>query len=213
MTGERFLDLLMGRLGGRTEATLRATALLEAQHVQENALEGDAFLPWFLIKQDTSLVLSVGTREVVVPSDFIREVEDDDALVVVDSEGIEHTLEKKSLAELRAFWTPEATASVPKNYALVGSNLMIFPLSEKALQLKLRYFAKQALLNDDSVETSWLKYASDLLLARVGYIMSSLHIRDDEKAAEFAGQITAARSRLIAEDQAREEANRSRTMG
>lgn len=213
MTGERFLDLLMGRLGGRTEATFRATCLLEAQQAQETVLEGDAFLPWFLIKQDPNLALAVATREVAIPADFIREVEDDDALVVVDGEGIEHELEKKSLEELRGHWTPEATASVPKNYTLVGGNFLVFPLPEEALQVKARYFARQTLINDDAVETTWLKYASDWLLAQTGYTMASFHVRDDEKAIEFLQAISIARTRIIGENTAREEANRSRTMG
>lgn len=213
MTGERFFDLLMGRLGRRQNPELRALAVLEAQQAQENELEGDPFLPWFLITENATATLDIGERRVEVPTDFLRELEEEGGLSVIDGEGIEHVLEKKTFDENMSYWGAEATAEVPQNYSLVGKYFMIFPLPELELTIKMRYYARDAAPADNSNENLWLKHASDLLLASTGYVMASKHIRDDEKVGEFSNDKTAARGRLIAFDTAQREANMERRMG
>lgn len=213
MTGEQMFNLMMGRLGKRTNPNLRATCVLEAQYVQEFELESAPVLPWFLITENASATLTVNERRVEVPTDFLRELEEEGELEIVLSDGTRRTLKKKTWDENLNWHGAEATADAPENYSLVGKYFMIFPLPTLALSLRMRYYAKDTLVADSSVETLWLKYAADLLLSKAGYRVSSFHLRDTEKAAEFAADITRAEKRLSDVETARAEANLSRKMG
>lgn len=213
MTGQQLFDLLMGRLGDRAEPALRATCVLEAQLVQQTELEGGAFLPWFLVSRSQTGTLSVGAREHVVPTGFIRELDEESALLVTNPAGNEITLIKKPYDELRRWHGLEATADVPENYCLSGSHFLIFPLPNLALATRYRCYKGATLLNDDGVETSWSRYAPDLLLAHTGYNVATKHLAWPEKAAEFKDDKSTAMGRLIAMDTARAEANIDRNMG
>jgi len=203
----------MGRLGGRTEPDLRATCLLEAQYVQETELEGGPILPWFLISEDTVAVMTIEERRLEVPDDFLRELDDEGALVLVKEDGSEQELIKKSYDELVSWHGLTTTADYPENYALVGKYFMLFPLPLKASTVRMRYYARDVVLNDDNTENQWLKWATDLLLAATGYAVASKHIRDDEKAVEFSKDRDKAHGRLVVQHTARDEGNRDRSMG
>lgn len=213
MTGAEFLTLLMGRLGGRTSATTRATALLEAKLVQQTELEEGAFLPWFLINRSLTGTLSVGARELAVPTGFIRELDEEDAVLVTNPDGKEVNLVKKPYNELRNWHGLDATADVPENYSLSGDKFLIFPLPNLVLATRYRVYAGVTVVNDDAVETLWTKHAADLLLAYTGYNMATKHLAWPEKAAEFSADKSTAMSRLIAMNTAREEASLDRAMG
>lgn len=214
MTGQRILDLLMGRLGGRTSPALRATCLLEMNLVQD-VLEGDPLKPWFLITEDSESVLTVGERRLEVPEDFLCEVEDEEGgLVIVDSTGAEHPMKKDSYDFLVDKHTLEATSDLPLEYALVGKYFMIFPLPNVALTVKMRYKASQPDITDDNNENAWCKNAADLLIAETGYVVCSKHVRDEpNKIIEFSADSAKAKSRLSTDNVGRAEANRSRAMG
>lgn len=213
MTGEALFTLLMSRLGDRSEPALRTVCVLEAQLAQQNILEGGAFLPWFLISEDTTAELTVNERRLEVPSDFIRELDDEGGLSVIDEAGNEHVLEKKGWDELISWHGAAAVADVPENYALVGKYFMIFPLPRLGLTVRMRYYARQTVVNDDAVETNWTKYAADLLLAHTGYHVATKHLSWPEKGAEFQAEISAALGRIITDTTARLEGNRARSMG
>lgn len=213
MTGAEFLTLLMGRLGGRTSSTTRATALLEAKLAQQTELEQGAFLPWFLINRSLTGIFSVGVRELATPTGFIRELDEEDSILVTGQDGKEYELIKKPYDELRNWHGLDATADEPENYSLSGDKFLIFPLPNLALATRYRCYAGDTVVNDDGVETQWLKYASDLLLAHTGYNVATKHLAWPEKAAEFSSDKSAAISRLIAADTARTEANMNRRMG
>lgn len=215
MTGAAMLNLMMARLGGRTQPALRATMLLEANFVQQNVLEGDPIKPWFMVSEDTEATLTVGERRLAVPDDFMCEVEDEEGgLIIVDSNGIEHQMVKKSWDQLVDENGLEATADLPLEYALVGEYFMIFPLPNIALTVKMRYKARQDAIADDNTENNWLKYASDWLMAELGVVMCSKHVRDEpQKLSEFAADVIRAKKRVSDENTARAEANRSRSMG
>lgn len=213
MTGAEFLTLLMGRLGGRTQPATRATALLEAKLVQQTTLEGGPFLPWFLINRTKTGALSVGVRELAVPTGFIRELDEEDAVLATDQEGKEYNLTKRTYNDLRSWHGLEATSEKPTDYCLSGASFLIFPLPTIVLATRYRCYVQDVVVNDDAVENNWLRYASDLLLAHTGYSMATKHLAWPEKAQEFSSEIGQATGRLIANHTAREEANLDRNMG
>lgn len=213
MTGAELLDLLMGRLGGRSEADLRATCLLEAKMVQQTELEQGAFLPWFLIDRSQTGTIAVATRELSQPTGFIRELEEEDAIVYTNDDSVEKEIVKKGYNELRNWFGLDATGEVPQNYSISGTKFLIFPLLTVARSCRFRCYIGDTVINDDATETNWTKYAPDLLLAHTGYNVATKHLAWPEKAAEFADEKVKAMSRLIASHTAREEASRDRNMG
>lgn len=214
MTGAQALTMLMARLGGRTNAALRALLLLEMQQVQKVTLEGGAFLPWFLITSTETTQLTANTRAVNLPSDFLREVEEDGSVWIKDSSNDWQKMTKADDASLQDRYLDDETDSLPLYYSIVGNQLLTYPISTVASYLRIRYYATDTVLDDNAVETDWLKYASDLVIGETGLVAASLYVRDDPtKVAEFKLMRDMAFARLYKFATARAEANRSARMG
>lgn len=214
MTGAQALDILMGRLGKRNLASLRATALLEMNLVQSVELEKGHILPWFLITESASVTLTVDERRIPVPEDFLEELDEDGGLVILDEEGKEHVLEKGSYDLLLGEYGSDATSDLPLKYALIGDYFMTFPITTEARTIRMRYYASQDPIEDGDTENAWLKHAPDLLIAKTGMIMGSTHIQlPPDTLTAFNSQEVKALARLLAQTTSRAEANRSRNMG
>lgn len=214
MTGAQTLTMLMGRLGGRTNASLRALLLLEMQQVQKVTLEGAAFLPWFLITSTETTQLTANVRAVNLPSDFLREVEEDGSVWIKDSSNDWQKMTKKDDSSLQDRYLDDETDSLPLYYSIVGTQLLTYPISTVASYLRIRYYATDTVLDDNAVETDWLKYASDLVIAETGVIAASKYVRDDPtKVAEFQSDRDKAFARLYKFATARAEASRDARMG
>lgn len=202
----------MVRFGGRTSPVLRANTLLELKLQQETTLEGGSSLPWFIITEDATVTTTVNERRVEVPSDFIREVEEK-PLLYVPSDGDEIELHKGSYEELLAHHGSEAVGA-PKDYALRGDYIMLFPKPDAIYTLKLPgYYARQAAPTDTTAENQWMKWVPDLLMALTGETIALQHIHDFELGLTFTSMKAAAYKRLDDMEVAREEANRDRAMG
>lgn len=211
MTGAAALTLLMSRLGNRTETDLRALCLSEMIMAQQTLVEGGDFLPWFTLKDSVGLVTVAATRQVAVPADFIRE-NDEHPLFYVASDGKYYKLDKMELEEAMQKWGATADGA-PSDYCLIGSNYEIFPLPDDVYSLAEKYHYSQALPADDSSETTWLKWAPDLMIAAAGFNIATLHLQDPEMGTVFAAQIAQANARLMKLDIARQEAAQTRRMG
>lgn len=215
MNCSQALDLLMSRLGNRTQPSLRATCLLEMVLAQQTQLEGNEHLPWFLLSEElTTVTPSDGVeRRVSLPTDFLREAEEQ-ALLIVDSEGVEHEVVKDDYDVLIQKHGYDATSDLPLEYALSGNYVHLFPIPSVQRKLRLRCYIRDAVPQDStSSENKWLKYAADLLIAEAGIVVASQHLQDPEMAATFAGMQQRARNRLFKAGVARDEANRMRSAG
>lgn len=214
MTGTQILDLLMSRLGNKTEASLRATCLLEMQLLQETQLEGGPTLPWFTIEGDYSLTLVSGQRHVVLPADFIRQVDDGEKPVLYyPTDGTDAIpLPKMAYDEALSHYGHTATGA-PEAYALRGDRIMFFPLPDAAYTVKIDYHKRQSAPTDTAAENAWMKWASDLVIAGTGEVICAQHLQDPELAQVFTNQKITAFGRLQIMDTAREEAGRNRRMG
>jgi hypothetical protein len=209
----KILDMLMQRLGNRTETALRASCVLEMQMVQEVRLEGGAVLPWFLIKDtDPATFVTVSNdRRVAVPTDFVRETQQ--PLYLINDQGKRKKLFKKNWDDMVENIGLEATGE-PNSYDLIGDNFQLFPIPLKVYILDRKYYARQATPADsDTLENGWMKWTPDLLLAETGMVMAAQYIQNMEMAGAFAGMVAAAQSRLSMMNTAREEAARDRAMG
>jgi hypothetical protein len=214
MNCKQLLDILMSRLGSRTQLALRANCLTELILVQQNVLERDSHLPWFLQTTNTALVTpSDGVaRSVALPADFLREA-DDGALFIIDSEGASHEVVKDDYRILEQEHGLDATSELPLQYAL-RTALEFFPIPLVERSLRLTYYAKAAIPTDsESSENAWLQYASDLMLAETGIVVATQHLQNPELGDSFAKLAIRARTRLFHDSVAREEAARARSAG
>lgn len=212
MTGAELLTMIMARLN-RTNATLRANILLEAQQYQKNDLEKGPIMPDFLITRDQTVALTAGNRRFTLPSDFLRELDEDETAWILDSDGVYHHMEKMDYEDGIDKWGSDATGELPQDYALEGLYGYTFPQPTLDRTIKMAYYATGGTIADDATETIWLKHASDLVMGGVGAIVTALYVKDPEAATFFVALETRAKKRLLEEQTARQEAGRTRRMG
>lgn len=210
MTGQEALDMLMARLK-RSNQALRARLLLEMKEYQRVTLEKGAVMPDFLIVRDEIIALTAGSRRFTLPATFLRELDEDETLWILDDDSEYHPMTKVGFDDTE--FELSATGELPLKYALEGLYGYTFPQPTVDRTLKMSYYSSGGVIADDAVETVWLKHASDLIIGGTGVIGASLYVRDPDALAVFAAMETAGRNRLIIEQTARQEAGRSRRMG
>lgn len=212
MTGQQALNMMMARMN-RTNATLRANCLLEIIQYQQMELEKGAVMPDFLIVRDASISLTAANRRFTLPSDFLRELDEDETLWILDDDSEYHPMLKGDYEDFQDEFEMSATGELPLNYALQGLYGYTFPIPTVNRTLKMDYYGTGGTVADDAVETVWLKHASDLLIGGAGAIVNALYVKDAEAAVAFAAMEQRGRNRLLTEQTARAEAGRSRRMG
>ena len=214
MTGAAALTMLMARLN-RTNTTLRANALLEMIEYQKMVLEKGEVMPDFLIVRHASITLSADNRQFTLPTDFLRELDEDETLWIVDADSLEQSMEKVDYEDpyVQGEFDSDDTSTLPRKYSLQGLYGYTWPIPSVARTMKMDYYGTGGTIADDAVETVWLKHASDLVIAGTGMIVNALYVKDSEAALAFAALEARAKKRLWDEQTARQEAGRSRRMG
>ena len=206
MKRDDLIKLLAWRLGDKDDVTDRAIA--EMDFVQTTILEEHAWLPWFLQKELAATTVDLANNKVDFPDDFLLEIEDEPLYIVVNGESVRLT--KGDHDVLKAKYPG---IGQPKVYAVSGLAYCVFPIPEQTYSVELRYYGKDVLMSADNVETPWLKYASDVVLAQLGETLSAQHYKDTNSAAAFTKDLGVAWQRLYAKHIAMVELNQSRLMG
>lgn len=206
-------DLLMQRLGNRTETDLRASMVVEALHVQQNILEANQFTPWFL-ETEGALATVADTANVALPTDFITM--GDEQHLYVDSEGSEAypwtKLGRKPKAVLIEKYKDYSKAK-PLAYAL-DTELVFRPIPDAIYALKLQYMRQDPVLPSDTAVTNlWLTHAAEWFIGELGVIMAGQYIQDTDLVAIFTAQAMRGKATLQYADTARGEAAMLRSMG
>jgi hypothetical protein len=183
MTGETMLNMLMQRLGNRTDPDLRAALLVEAMQAQSNVLEAMEYIPWFLLSENTSTTTTVNERRLALPPDFLAE-DEDGALIYIDANRKENILPKDDFDYCVEYFR-DYSPGYPRAYALHGEYFHIFPVPNAAYTVQLRYFARDTVPTDGAVENKWLRNAGMLLLAETGRVGAALYIQNPELAISF----------------------------
>lgn len=163
--------------------------VLAFQQLQAD-LETSSELPFFLRKKyDPGFVTVPSQRFLAVPTDFIREW-DDDPLSIIYTDGNEtftQELYKDSPAFLKLRWPQETLpltdTSVPKGYARINDTFYFYPLPSAAYGFDGSYYAKAAVL-DTNIENVWLKELPYILIARAGLQLAQ-GLRDQAALASF----------------------------
>lgn len=211
MLRDAVVSILLGRLGNRDASEYQSLIETEILQVQENRLEGDATLmPWFLITSRTPTVTS-GTDTLAQATDYLMSVEESGLEILNPTSGLYEFLTKDDLDYLQTKYADES-AGKPVAYALVGENYRLFPTPDQDYVVREFYYARAVTLNSN-IENSWLKYASDLMIAAVGEVMAKQYLQDLELATTFTSDFGVARDRVWKLNEARQHVNRDYQMG
>jgi hypothetical protein len=179
-------------------------ALAKAQ----DELETGTSLPWFIISEDETITLAAGSGTFTLPTNFIREVEDEglDSFANSDLSHLDRVDYDMALAQYG-----DSTYSYPLVYALRKDSLQFFPVPVTELTLTWSYYARQDSLLS-ATTNAWLDRFPHLLIGMAGVDVAS-NLRDATAVAKFSKQVNDWRPLLIREMSAREMSNRRYAMG
>ena len=196
-------------LAFRTDKTAEiVNALQDAQVV----LERGAVLPWFLQSEVSSISTVVGEERISIPSDFLREWEEDPLSYFVAGTGGDvdawTELAKEDLAFLRSAYPG---SGAPIAYALDVKYFRIFPTPDAIYTLKMIYYKADAVLSSN-VENQWLTYLPYLMIGEAGRLFAPA-LRDKDATAQFSRWAAEGRALMLIENEARIHSSRRYIMG
>lgn len=210
MTGLDLATLIAFRLGGRTDL---ADAVLAEMRAAQLRLERMPSLPWFLLTSDLQVLgpTVTGQSYIALPVDFLMEEEDED-IYIYDSTadtGEQYISLQKATSDIAQ--DQFQGSDQPKYYSLIGEKLIFQPTPNAAYALRWRYYAADDTLTLET-ENLWTKYAPLLIGAHAGVALATA-MGNSNALTLFNADLTIETSRIVKETVARQEANRSRTMG
>lgn len=215
MTRDQIIALVLSRLGKREgNAYLVQQAELELNLIIDTELELGALLPWFLLTNEVDIACTTSYPYASYPADFLREW-DEYPLKLYDASVSPATyteLVKDDLDLLFSQYRGEAAGPTPVKYGLAGFSIEPFPRPSVAVTFRSRYYARTTPLSDSNATSAWTTYASDLLVAKLGKIMSR-YARAPDMKAEFEADERIAWNRVLTEDTARKNAAREAYRG
>lgn len=209
MIRDSVVDIIAQRLGNRTDLT--DAIIAEMQLAQEMRLEqSGTILPWFLATEYTEVETVAGEGRLVLPDDFICEVEDSGFWILNPDNAVWIELKKRNEDDILNKYG--VIPDMPQMYSLVGEQFTLGPIPDAVYTLRMKYYAKDESLATN-IENKWLKYAADLVIAEVGYVMASKHTMDDALAQSYLADKGVAWNRLNMMNETRQHANRDYSMG
>lgn len=217
MDRDTAVAVIKQKSGWRTDKDAQIiTALQTSQEVLEKGgLATEAGyateVPWFLRKDDQPLSLAAGATTIALPSDFLREVEDEGpwlADTTSTSSPPTYLAKAGSGAARRTFI---GLTSGPQIYQVRNTDLFLFPAFEDALTLYWSYYGKDVIL-DTNVENQWLKWVPNLLIGHAGQGFAN-DLRDKDAAEEFKRMKLEGQRQLMILNVSREVTNRRTSIG
>lgn len=218
MLRDAAVDLIMKRLGGRSDTDLRDDIIREMVYVQENILEGGPFYPFFLVTEISTAVATISDERLQLPPDFLHEWEDGALYYfdVLDTSNPWKPLIRDDWDAIKAEHTT-ATDALPTHYDIAGDYFLLTPTPDEAYTFKFRYYGADAALTGpygtNNIENLWLDKASDWLIGEVGAIIATQYLLSDKMHTMFVAQATRGRKRIQDLSVSMEESNKSRSMG
>lgn len=201
-----YIDLLMARLGNRSEATLRVKVLTEF-NIQKDELEHGSFLPWFL-ETSADLSLAQGQSEISLPTGFLREVEDRPPTVILVSDNSENRPRKRKSGVIEGLDLNVTEQGRPTRYTVKGTVIRVWPIADAAYIFRFPHIAVTPSVQDSSgVLNAWFANAPNYLLGLTGAVVAALHVQNPALIGSFGAMTTRARNELIASNEAREHTN------
>jgi len=192
--------------------TDKSTAIINRLQDAQVLLERAPVLPWFLQTEVANITTTSGEERIPIPSDFIREWEEDPLWYFVAGTGGDDDtwteLAKEDLAFARDKYPG---AGAPQVYVLDVKYFRLFPTPDAAYTIKMIYYATDALLTTD-IENDWLKYFPYLMIGEAGRVIAAA-LRDKDALATFNEWTGQGRAAMIVDNEARAHSSRRYVMG
>lgn len=212
MQRDAAVDLLMYRLGNRTDVAMKNKIIAEMSLAQTQILEKIRPLPWFLVTKDDTLTALTTTNEVTLPTGFL-DVYDYGRLTYVNSSGYPVEITRQDYDRLNK---TQDNYDALEHYDIIGETLYLFGTATTDTTLTLWYYGADTdpagSYGVDDMTNGWLTHAADWVIAETGFIMAEDYIQDDIMAARFDKKRAKAKFGLEALITAKAEAARSRYM-
>lgn len=209
MNGTQAVDTLIFRLGRgtRVSSAFRSQVLLELQTAQRR-LEDDPSLPWFLLADRSHHMLTQYEERVALPSDFVRENEEDELRIKISSEpDTSYTALKKDHWDSVPLPFRPGVFDRPRYFTLWGEYLILSPAPDRAdYIIQMTYWKRDTLIALET-ENLWLRYAPDFLMAEAG-INLAIAIGNQGALQLFTSQRLQMKTLLHNQTIARQETNR-----
>lgn len=166
---------------------------------------------WWFNEKAATLATVLGSQFVPLPSDF-RFADQ----LNLDVGGVSYQMSLRQVVEIDDLYASSSVGGQPTDYAILGSNIYLWPTSPRVYPLILRYVADVTPLLDYTVPTSanfWTNQGQDLITARVklrlyrDYLSAQLQ---DPRVVAANNQEEEAYSRLRSEHNRRLSTNRVR---
>lgn len=219
MNGSAAVDLIMSRLGNRTQASLRSIVVSEMEIVQSDLLDRLEFKPWFLRTTDSTLVTVAESDTVTLPSNFSGFDDDWGGVWWKDTSRASYDqwtkLEKIRYADAVAAYRDDEDGLLgsPKVFDIANLTLLLRPVPDMVYSLKLDYYKLDTAPTDTTATNLWLTYAPKLLIASTAQIVAATHLQNTELAQTMQGEMETALKQLWKTHERRTHEQMSYNMG
>jgi hypothetical protein len=213
VTRDEAVAFIKFNLGNRTGSELDDAIIARLKQAQRLIEQGRS-LPYFLKEEDANFSLDASGDDVVFPTDFLREVQNETFHYQSTVSNNWVYLEKVSPREgTHAF---DDTASEepgrPRAYSIMRSGFRFYPERDVAYDLIFSYYKSAGTLDSNVADNLWLVNAPDILIGRAGSLIAEVIAHDRAKTL-FDQMFTVAWNGAFAEGILREEENDVLRMG
>jgi len=227
MTRDQVVDAIMRRLGNRTDTqnTLRNNIIKEIAHAQENVLELQPELPWFLLEEITSMVTVANQEYADLDSNHLAFWEETGGFWRQNSDGSETQLIIDDWDVIKAKYVNTTVVTdlynAPRYGCILGARLYMRPIPDAVYTIKYWQYSKADTtgLNgtygdgNASATTLWTVNAAEWLIGEVGAIVAAEIVRDEKAAANFTVQAQRGKKLVMDKSARREEELKTRIFG
>lgn len=199
------------------------------QYAQAQREKPGATFPWFL-RSTKTIDTVAGTHSYSIPTGYIQDSDENDGNLFIYSDGTSKSrtifLTKGSFKTLQeryfGAWPQSGEASLtddsaevengtPREFALDGSNIFLYPVPDAAYTLYWKCWAAAQALSS-GVENAWLQYAPWVLIGEAAQKIAA-DLGYAEGVAKAQAILSRANGDLFRESIHRNEAGRKRYMG
>lgn len=184
--------------------------IVETMQFVQTTLEHEAVLPWFLISELLSIATVTNEQRVLMPTGFLREIEEG-ALWRHDSSVSPAKWTELKKDDFDFLQVKQQGAGPPQWYSLMGQYFRLYPTPDAVYPLKLVCYLADADLSTN-IENLWLKHAPDILIADTGKGLAA-DLGNKDALKRYGTDSLIAHARLNTETEARMHANRSYAVG
>lgn len=209
MTRDEAVGQIQQILGFRTDLT---TEIQNALIFQQNELEHEPQLPFFLLSEVLDLTCTAHTERMDPPTGFLREWEEDGLYVL--EPGTDpvawRKLDKDEPKYLREATQGDGEA-MPVAYAFDDTSFMLFPTPDTIYTFRQIYYKSEPVLSSN-ITNKWLTNLPYLLIGRAGAILAG-SARDQVALQIFTSFIQSETAKLNAWTTDRETAGKRLVVG